>query len=117
VSEVTKRNVRETKIAKEQIFPPDNPHYEKFKKYRRKVHYWTEKNDLSQLDHFEKRSRTRYRLNHKFSVAEEFKNNILPRVIATLGNLHFFPYTENSSKGTTCLISKEELYELFEGRN
>ena len=117
VSDETKRKIRETKIAKGQIFPPDHPHYTELKKYRRKVYYWTEKNDLSVLEHYDKRSRTGYSLDHKYSIAEGFKNNIPPKVIGTLGNLHFIAVSENSSKGTDCLISKKELYELFESCN
>ena len=96
---------------------PDDPQYEEFKKYRRKVYYWTEKNDLTQLKNHKKRSKTGYSLDHKYSVAEGFRNNVPPKVIATLGNLQFIPVNENSSKGTQCLLSKEELYVLFKGRD
>jgi hypothetical protein len=60
VSEESKRKTRETRIAKGQIYPPDSPMYAEFKKYRRKVHYWSEKNDLSALENYKKRSKTGY---------------------------------------------------------
>lgn len=116
-TEESKKKQRETKIARGQIFPPDHPHYTEFKKYRRKVYYWTEKNNLTQLENHKKRSKTGYSLDHKYSVAEGFRNNVPPKVIATLGNLQFIPVKENSSKGTQCLLSKGELYVLFEGRD
>ena len=113
VSEESKRKTRETRISKGQIYPPDSLTYEEFKKYRRKVHYWSEKNDLSILEHYEKRSKTGYSLDHKYSVKAGFENNVPPKVIGHIDNLHFIPVKENSSKGIKCLISKEMLYELF----
>jgi hypothetical protein len=113
VSEESKRKARATRIMKGQIYPPDSPAYAEFKKYRRKVHYWSEKNDLSVLENYEKRSKTGYSLDHKYSVRVGFDNNVPPKIMGHIYNLHFIPVKENSSKGTKCLITKEMLYELF----
>lgn len=87
----------------------DDPQYKEFKKYRRKVYYWTEKNDLSQLEHFEKRSRTGYHLDHKYSITEGFRNDVPPKVIGHISNLEFLPHKVNESKGTNCSLTLEEL--------
>ena len=109
-SEETKRKIRETKIAKGQIFPPDDPHYLEFKKYKRKVYYWTHKNDLSCLTHYDKRALKGYHLDHKYSITEGFRNNVPPKVIGNIHNLEFLYYKDNCSKGTKCSITLEELY-------
>jgi hypothetical protein len=102
----------QTKIDKGIIWKPDDPEYIEFKKYRRKVYYWTSKNDLTQLEHHEKRSRTGYHLDHKYSITEGFKNKVPPKVIGSIDNLEFIPYNVNVSKGIKCSIKLEELYGL-----
>ena len=96
---------------------PDDPQYEEFKKYRRKVYYWTEKNDLSQLENHEKRSLLGYHLDHKYSITEGFRNKVAPKIIGSIYNLEFIPYNVNTSKGTKCSITLEELYVLFGSSN
>ena len=91
---------------------PDDPQYNEFKKYRRKVYYWTEKNDLTQLENHEKRGRTNYHLDHKYSITEGFKNNVPPKVIGHIANLEFLPHKVNESKGTKCSVTLEKLYGL-----
>tara|TARA_E500000318_G_scaffold87086_1_gene83936 strand:+ start:761 stop:1378 length:618 start_codon:yes stop_codon:yes gene_type:complete len=108
-SKETKHKIRKTKIAKGQIFPPDHPHYSEFKKYRRKVHYWSEKNDLSCLKHYDKRSLKGYHLDHKYSIIEGFRNNVPPKVIGNIHNLEFLYYKDNCVKGTKCSMTLEEL--------
>ena len=107
-SDETKRKMS---IAKTKWLP-DDPQYEEFKKYRRRVYYWTEKNDLTQLEHYEKRGRTSYHLDHKYSIAEGFKNNVSPKVIGHIANLEFLPHKVNESKGTKCSLTLEKLYGL-----
>ena len=102
----------QTKIDKGIIWKPDDPEYIEFKKYRRKVYYWTSKNDLTQLEHHEKRSRTGYHLDHKYSITEGFKNKVPPKVIGSIDNLEFIPYNVNLSNGIKCSIKLEELYGL-----
>jgi hypothetical protein len=77
------------------------------------VYYWTNKNDLSMLENNDKRSRSGYHLDHKYSITEGFSNNIPPKIIGSLGNLEFIPAIDNGIKGTKCSITKETLYELF----
>jgi hypothetical protein len=105
-TEEAKRKISEANSR----WSPDDPQYEEFKKYRRKVYYWTEKNDLTQLKNHEKRSRTGYHLDHKYSITEGFRNNVPPKVIGNINNLEFLPHKVNESKGTKCSITKEELY-------
>jgi hypothetical protein len=107
----------QTKIDKGIFWKPDDPEYIEFKKYRRKVYYWTSKNDLTQLRYHEKRSRGGYHLDHKYSITEGFKNKVPPKVIGSVYNLEFIPYNVNASKGTKCSIKLEELYVLFNCRN
>jgi hypothetical protein len=96
---------------------PDDPEYTAFKKYKRKVYYWTAKNDLTQLANYEKRSRTGYHLDHKYSISEGFKNNVKPEIVGHIINLEFLPHKVNISKGAFCSQSKEKLYGLFQGRD
>lgn len=103
----------QTKIEKGIIWKKDDPSYTEFKKYRRKVYYWTSKNNLTLLENYEKRGRTGYHLDHKYSISEGFKNNVPPKVIGSIDNLEFICYTDNLSKGTSCSITLENLYVLF----
>lgn len=75
----------------------------------KKVYYWTSKNDLTQLENYEKRGLLGYHLDHKYSITEGFKNKILPKIIGSMRNLEFIPCQENVKKGTRCSISLEEL--------
>ena len=90
-----------------------DPLYLEFKKYRRKVYYWTSKNDLTQLENYDKRGRSSFHLDHKYSITEGFKNKVPPKVIGSIDNLEFICYTDNLSKGTKCSITLEKLNELF----
>lgn len=109
--------VRQTKINRGIIWKSDDPVYAEFKKYRRRVYYWTNKNDLSQLSNYEKRSRTGYHLDHKYSISMGFQNNIPPQIIGSKYNLEFILVVDNIKKGVKCSITKEKLYELFSSSN
>jgi len=102
----------QTKIERGLIRKPDDLQYLEFKKYRRKVYYWTGKNDLTILENYNKRSLLGYHLDHKYSITEGFKNNVPPKIIGSIHNLAFIPYIENVKKGTKCSINLEELYAL-----
>jgi len=102
-----------TKIEKGIFCRPDDPVYLEFKKYRRKVYYWTSKNDLTKLENYDKRALLGYHLDHKFSITEGFKNNVPPKIIGSIYNLEFIPYNVNTAKGTKCSITLEKLNELF----
>jgi hypothetical protein len=112
VSQESIQKTIKTKIKKGIIWKPDDPEYVEFKKYRRKVYYWTSKNDLTQLDNHEKRGRFGFHLDHKYSITEGFKNKVPPKVIGSIDNLEFICYTDNLSKGTKCSITLEKLYGL-----
>ena len=102
------KKMTETKRANRK-WQPDDPEYKEFKKYRRRVTYWTNKNDLSLLENYDKRSKTGYHLDHRFSVYEGFIQNIPPKIIGNISNLQMIPAKENISKATKCSITKEEL--------
>jgi hypothetical protein len=52
-------------------------------------------------------------LDHVYSIAEGFKNNIPPEIIGHWTNLRLIPKIDNSSKGATCHKTKEQLYEDY----
>ena len=82
--------------------------------YRRNVDRLTSKNPLYLLENFEHRKLVGgYHLDHKFSVSEGFKQNILPCYIASMKNLEMIDGTLNRKKSTGCSITKEELYKYL----
>lgn len=52
-------------------------------------------------------------LDHIYSINEGFKNNIPPEIIGHWTNLRLIPKIENSSKGSKCHKTKEQLYEDY----
>lgn len=56
------------------------------------------------------RGRGKYHIDHKFSILEGFKNNILPIVISHPFNLQMLKEKENISKDFRCSITKRDLY-------
>ena len=68
------------------------------KLYYLKVWIITESNDLTKLKNNEKRGFKRYHLDHKFPIAEGFKQNISPEVIGDIRNLEFIPRRKNLKK-------------------
>ena len=59
-----------------------------------------------------KRSRDLH-LDHIYSIAEGFVNNIPPEIIGHWTNLRLIPKIENSSKGAKCHKTQEQLFEDF----
>lgn len=57
------------------------------------------------------RGKNKYHIDHKFSVLEGFKNNILPSIISHPFNLCMMYYKDNLSKDYKCSITKKELLE------
>jgi len=92
---------------------PDDPIYKQFKNYRRRVNYWTNKNDLTKLENYANREKFNYHLDHKFSIIEGFKLGVPPQIVGSIYNLEFIPFKDNIKKGTKCSISLEKLNELF----
>jgi len=72
-----------------------------------KVNYRKHKDVIN--PHNIKRNRY-YHLDHKYSIVEGFKHNILPNVIGSYVNLEVIPVRSNIQKGTDCSITKEELF-------
>lgn len=54
-----------------------------------------------------------FHLDHIYSISEGFKNNIPPEIIGHWTNLRLIPKIENSSKGSRCHKTKEQLYEDY----
>jgi hypothetical protein len=52
-------------------------------------------------------------LDHIYSIAEGFKNDIPPEIVGHWTNLRLLPKIENSSKGAECHKTKEQLYEDY----
>ena len=50
-----------------------------------------------------------YNLDHKFSVAEGFKEKVHPAVIGHYCNLEILPVLDNIRKGRKCSMTLEEL--------
>ena len=75
-----------------------------FMMYTNKVRSLTEKQPVHLLPNFEKRGKykTDYHLDHKYSISEGFKNNILPGIIADISNLEMLPARDNIKKGAVC---------------
>jgi hypothetical protein len=116
-TEESKKKFIQTGIQQGRFWKADDSEYIEFKKYRRKVYYWTSKNDLTKLENYDKRGRSGYHLDHKYSIAEGFKNNVPPKVIGSIDNLEFLLYTDNVKKGTKCSIELEKLNELLAAVN
>lgn len=52
-------------------------------------------------------------LDHIYSIAEGFNNNIPPEIIGHWTNLRLLPKLDNTSKGADCHKTKEQLYEDY----
>jgi len=85
----------------------------KFKKYSSMVHKLTRKtvkeygNKIPNL--VLRGNKHGYELDHKFSIYDGFKNNILPEIISRYNNLQIIPTKENRSKKSNSVISYQEL--------
>ncbi len=95
---------------------PDNI-YDEYKKYCRKVDYFTRRQPIHLLEFFNKRGKSgiegTYQLDHKYSKFQGFKDQISPKIIGNIINLHFIPSNINSGKRHKCFITKEELLNQY----
>lgn len=82
-------------------------------KYRREVWRITEAQDTSLIENYDKRGKS-FHLDHKFSIAEGFRQNIPPEVIGNVVNLRVIEARENISKSDKCTLSIDELLSLYE---
>jgi hypothetical protein len=84
-----------------------------YKKYRKKVINITNKQPIKNLPNYDKRGNYKninaYHLDHKYSISEGFKNDILPEIIGNIENLEFIPWEDNLKKKNKCSITINEL--------
>ena len=89
--------------------------------YRREVWKYTDKNDLSSLENYEKRGRAgvpgAYHLDHKFSISRGFIEGISPDIIGSIQNLEFITWEDNVRKQGKCSILKEDLFKNENKKN
>lgn len=74
------------------------------------------KKEINFLDNFDKRGAgsEEYHLDHKYSRHQGFMDCILPQYIGHICNLEMIPGSKNTSKGSKCSITKDELFEKVE---
>lgn len=96
------------------ILKKDGITYEEYKsrisdkeRYYRTVMSITKLQNISILEHYEKRARgpdeNAYHLDHIYPVIRGFENKIPPEIIGDISNLRFIPWKENISKSDTLL--------------
>jgi hypothetical protein len=86
--------------------------------YRRKVEHITRQQAVETLPYYDKWGE--YHLDHKFSIAEGFRQGLSPEIIGNIANLEFIPAHENMSKQDDCSIDKHSLLleiERMKGHN
>ena len=109
--EIRQQKIRKTLEEKGIWVPYDN--LEEYKKYHREVWKYTNSQDISRLENFNKRGKAgipgAYHLDHKFSISRGFIEGIDPKLIGNINNLEFIPWEENVSKQGKCSITLEEL--------
>lgn len=82
-----------------------------FNKFRRIVDKITRQQPIELLKDYDKRGE--YHLDHKFSVAEGYRQEIDAKIIGNIVNLEFIPGKENMSKGDSCSINKNVLLDEY----
>ena len=78
-----------------------------FHDYRRRVDKITRQQPVEELANYDKWGE--FHLDHMFSVAEGFKQQISPEIIGNIVNLKFIPAIENMKKQSLCTIDKDTL--------
>ena len=89
-----------------------------FECYRYQVIKVTNRQPLHLLENIEKRagygkSDDPYQLDHRFSIAHGFLNNVDPKIVGHISNLLMMPARANNSKGSRCDITLEELFRRY----
>lgn len=91
---------------------------EKFVKYSKIVRYRTRSTFIKYRLLIDpenlKADSKNYHIDHIYSVADGFRNNIDPMIISSYINLKVIKKSENLKKGQRSTITKEELYRLYE---
>lgn len=105
--------VRKTKVEKGNAVPLELQ--TKKELYYRLVRSLTEKTYRKYVGEFEAQAKrgSKNQLDHIFSIADGFKNNILPKVMSSRINLQLLPSEENKAKSSDSWISKEELLKKY----
>jgi hypothetical protein len=88
-----------------------------FEKYKQLVWSYTRKNNLNLLENYDKRGKSTYHLDHKFSITQGFLNDIPPEIIGSIYNLEMLCHKDNIKKNSKCSITKEELLKMYYGTN
>jgi hypothetical protein len=93
------------------VRPEDQANYQM---YRNAVRRYTNRS-VKLIDRIDLRGAD-FHVDHRFSMKRGFDEGIVPWIIGSHVNLEVIPAKENTRKLDRCSITKEELYELYEGR-
>ena len=89
--------------------------------YYRMVKTVTHVQPFQLLPNYDKRGKSgeqgAYQLDHKYSKAQGFKNNIPPEIIGHICNLEFIPWRQNAIKEGKCSISIIELQKAIKNHD
>lgn len=109
--EKRKRKIRESLESRGYWVPLED--MSDYQVYRKKVWDFTNQNDLSLLENYDKRGLAgeigAYHLDHKFSISRGYIEGVLPELIGSLKNLEFIPWEQNVKKQGNCSITLESL--------
>jgi len=111
-SRVVGQNIRNGMVINGRAIPENLA--DAFNLYKCRVWNETNRNDLTILENYSKRSRTGYHLDHKYSIWQGFTNNVSPEIIGHIKNLEMLPYQENLSKFNKCSITLQQLIESID---
>lgn len=92
------------------------PEFEKYKTMVRTLSQESYSTNIYTIDKDRKRGR-KYHLDHIYSIAKGFENNIDPKIISHPCNLRIIPHSLNESKFIRCDIGLEELMEKIDEFN
>lgn len=92
-----------------------------YKQYRKDVRWFTERNDLTVLDNFDKRdnhsrNKDAYHLDHIVSISHCYNAEVPPEIAGSIANLRFIPWRENLSKQSKSGMTPDELIGLYNER-
>lgn len=105
------KNISDGKVKFGYAIPREN--LEDFENYKRMVWNETKKHNLNLLENYNLRGRTRYHLDHQYSIWQGFLDGVSPEIVGHFCNLKMIDYKENLSKHTKCTLSLEELKKLI----
>jgi hypothetical protein len=69
--------------------------------------------NLELLENYDQRGRSKYHLDHMFSIFEGFKQGVDPCIVGHIRNLKMIPAKENLSKFHKCSITLNDLKSLI----